>query len=50
MAVVVATGVTAAGGREILGVDVGDFEDEVFWRGFLRSLRERGLSGGELPR
>jgi len=48
MAVVVATGVTAAGGREILGVDVGDSEDEVFWRGFLRSLRERGLSGVEL--
>ena len=35
MAVVVATGVTADGGREILGLDVGDSEDEVFWRGFL---------------
>ena len=45
MAVVVATGVTANGGREILGVDV---EDEVFWRGFLRTLRERGLSGVRL--
>ena len=45
MAVVVATGVTATGGREILGVDVGDSEDEVFWRGFLRSLKERGLAG-----
>ena len=32
MAVVVATGVTADGGREILGLDVGDSEDEVFWR------------------
>ena len=32
MAVVVATGVTATGGREVLGVDVGDSEDEVFWR------------------
>jgi len=31
MAVVVATGVTATGGREVLGVDVGDSEDEVFW-------------------
>jgi hypothetical protein len=41
----VAPGVTATGGREILGVDVGDSEDEVFWRGFLRTLRERGLSG-----
>jgi putative transposase len=43
MAVVVATGVTAAGGREVLGLDVGDSEDEVFWRGFLRSLKQRGL-------
>jgi len=30
MAVVGATGVTATGGREVLGVDVGDSEDEVF--------------------
>jgi putative transposase len=45
MAVVVATGVTAIGGREVLGVDVGDSEDEVFWRGFLRTLKERGLAG-----
>jgi transposase-like protein len=48
MAVVVATGVTATGGRKILGVDVGDSEGEVFWRGFLRTLRERGLSGVQL--
>jgi putative transposase len=48
MAVVVATGVTASGGREVLGVDVGDSEDEVFWRGFLRSLKERGLHGTQL--
>jgi putative transposase len=48
MAVVVATGVTATGGREVLGVDVGDSEDEVFWRGFLRSLKERGLAGVRL--
>jgi putative transposase len=45
MAVVVATGITTTGGREVLGLDVGDSEDEVFWRGFLRSLKERGLSG-----
>ncbi len=31
-AVVVATGVTADGRREVLGLDVGDSEDEVFWR------------------
>ncbi len=48
MAVVVATGVTATGGREVLGLDVGDSEDEVFWRGFLRSLKQRGLSGMRL--
>jgi transposase-like protein len=48
MAVVVATGVTASGGREVLGLDVGDSEDEVFWRGFLRSLKERGLAGVRL--
>jgi transposase-like protein len=48
LAVVVATGVTATGGREVLGVDVGDSEDEVFWRGFLRTLKERGLTGVRL--
>jgi transposase-like protein len=48
MAVVVATGVTATGGREVLGLDVGDSEDEVFWRGFLRTLKERGLAGVRL--
>ena len=48
MAVVVATGVTADGGREMLGLDVGDSEDEVFWRAFLRSLKERGLTGVQL--
>jgi putative transposase len=34
-AVVIATGVTAEGGREVLGVDVGDSEDAVFWTAFL---------------
>lgn len=47
-AVVVATGVTADGRREILGLDVGDSEDEVFWRAFLTSLRGRGLGGVRL--
>jgi transposase-like protein len=47
MAAVVATGITAEGSREVLGVD-GDSEDEVFWRGFLRSLRARGLGGVRL--
>jgi transposase-like protein len=48
MAVIVATGITADGSREVLGLDVGDSEDEVFWRGFLRSLKTRGLSGVRL--
>uniref|UniRef100_UPI0038993BE3 IS256 family transposase n=1 Tax=Actinacidiphila oryziradicis TaxID=2571141 RepID=UPI0038993BE3 len=47
-AVVVATGITQDGGREVLGVMVGDSETEVFWSEFLRSLRERGLSGVRL--
>ena len=48
MAVVIATGITATGEREVLGVDVGDSEDEAFWRGFLRSLQSRGLGGVRL--
>jgi transposase-like protein len=48
MAVVVATAITANGQREILGCDIGDSEDETFWRGFLRSLKARGLSGVRL--
>jgi len=47
-AVVVATGVTAVGGREVLDVDIGDSEDETFWTGFLRSLKTRGLAGVRL--
>lgn len=44
IAVVVTTGVTATGGRQVLGCDVADSEDEVFSRGFLRTLKHRGLS------
>ena len=47
-AVVVATGITAEGGREILGVDIGDSEDATFWTAFLRSLKARGLTGVKL--
>ncbi|HMT63181.1 MAG TPA: IS256 family transposase [Microthrixaceae bacterium] len=47
-AVVVATGITAEGGREVLGVDIGDSEDETFWTRFLRSLKARGLNGVRL--
>jgi transposase-like protein len=44
-AVVVATGVTADGRREVLGFDVGNSESGTFWTGFLRSLKTRGLDG-----
>jgi putative transposase len=47
-AVVIATGVTADGGREVLGLDVGDSEDGAFWTAFLRSLKARGLGGVQL--
>jgi transposase-like protein len=48
MAVIVATGVIATGEREILGLDVGDSEDEVFWKGFMTGLKQRGLTGVRL--
>lgn len=47
-AVVIATGITANGDREVLGVDIGDSEDETFWTGFLRALRDRGIGGVRL--
>jgi putative transposase len=47
-AVVIATGVTATGDREVLGVDVGDSEDGAFWTAFLKGLRARGLAGVQL--
>lgn len=47
-AVVIATGVTADGRREVLGFDVGDSEDGAFWTAFLRSLKARGLAGVQL--
>ncbi len=47
-AVVIATGVSAQGRREVLGCAVGDSETEAFWTEFLRDLRERGLGGVQL--
>ena len=47
-AIVIATGVTRTGDREVLGLAVGDSEDGAFWTAFLRSLRARGLSGVRL--
>jgi transposase-like protein len=47
-AIVIATGVTRTGDREVLGLAVGDSEDGAFWTAFLRSLRARGLAGVRL--
>lgn len=42
-ALVVATGVSIDGTREVLGTAVGDSESYEFWREFLASLKARGL-------
>ena len=47
-AVVVVTGVTMTGEREVLGAAVGDTKTEAFWSEFFRSLRARGLAGVRL--
>src|SRR3954468_10797656 len=47
-AVVIATGVTATGDREVLGVEVGDSETGAFWTSFFQGLRARGLGGVKL--
>jgi putative transposase len=47
-AVVVATGVTATGDREVLGIEVGDSESGAFWTSFFQGLRARGLDGVQL--
>jgi len=47
-AVVIATGVSADGRREVLGCATGDSETEGFWTEFLRDLRDRGLGGVQL--
>ena len=47
-AVVISTGLRADGHREVLGVDVGDSENETFWTEFLRDHKNRGLAGVKL--
>jgi putative transposase len=44
----VATGITTDGSREVLGLDVGDSENKVFWRAFLTGLKKRGPGGVRL--
>ena len=47
-AVIVAVGITASGQRKVLGIEVGDSEDEVYWTAFLRRLKKRALTGVRL--
>jgi putative transposase len=44
----IAVGVNADGGREVLGLDIASDEDGAGWLAFLRSLTARGLSGVRL--
>jgi transposase-like protein len=48
MAAIIAVGVNTDGRREVLGVATGPSEAETFWKGFLRSLADRGLRGVKL--
>lgn len=47
-ATIIAVGVNTDGRREVLGVATGPTEAETFWKGFLRSLADRGLRGVKL--
>jgi transposase-like protein len=48
VSVLVAVGVTDDGFRQVLGVAEGAKEDKAGWSGFLRHLKQRGLSGVKL--
>jgi len=48
VSVLVATGVSSTGHRKMLGVAEGAKEDKTGWGGFLRHLKERGLTGVKL--
>ena len=47
-AVLVATGITPEGERQVLGVSVSLSEHETHWKGFLKSLKDRGMNGVKL--
>jgi putative transposase len=47
-AVLVATGITPAGERQVLGVSVSLSEHEAHWKSFLRGLKDRGMHGVQL--
>lgn len=46
--VLIAVGISEAGYREVLGVEIGDSETEGTWGSFFKGLKERGLRGVEL--
>jgi len=48
VAVIVAVGVNSDGRREVLGLEIGPSEAEIFWTAFLRKLTRRGLRGVKL--
>jgi transposase-like protein len=47
-AVLIATGISPEGERQVLGVSVSLSEHRVHWRDFLQSLKDRGLQGVKL--
>jgi len=47
-AVLVASGITPEGERQVLGVSVSLSEHEAHWKAFLKSLKDRGLKGVKL--
>jgi len=47
-AVLIATGISPEGERQVLGVSVSLSEHRVHWRDFLQSLKDRGLRGVKL--
>jgi transposase-like protein len=47
-AVVIAYAVHETGVREVIGLDIGEVESGAFWVEFLRSLKQRGLTGVRL--
>jgi len=47
-AVLLATGISPEGERQVLGVSVSLSEHEAHWKAFLKSLKDRGLNGVKL--
>lgn len=47
-AVLVATGITPEGERQVLGVSASLSEHETHWKAFLKSLKDRGMTGVKL--